>query len=192
MKKLLFGCITTVTATSLTSCIGEDYFLENYENLKDEEHVFYEAEVDEVIDILSGDTEGAYVIYFGFPSCPWCQSLTPVLNEVAKDNYLHKKEKGQDVIYYYDLKGIRGDLTEEYLLILDELGLERPIEGEDQVSGVNRISVPYIVGVNDGEVIDQYFWDDTIVPKDNLEDEVVLSDLYDRLDILVSAVCGCE
>ncbi len=192
MKRLLllFGVI--LSAIGLSSC-GSDYFLDNYEGLTDKDHVYYNSEVDEILDILTGEKEGAYVIYFGFPSCPWCQALTPVLNEVAKDNFLDKKYEGQNVIYYYDIQEIRSNNSEEYQQILELLpALEVPGEDDELVAGVNRISVPYVVGVYNGEVLDEYMWDSTVVAKSDLNDEAVLTDLYNRLDILVEAVCGCD
>ncbi len=184
---ILLGIILSVFG--LTSCDNSDYFLENYEGLTDKEHVFYNSAVDEIIDILDGTKEGKYVVYFGFPSCPWCQALTPVLNEVAKDNYLHLKEDGQNVVYYYDIKEIRTNKTEEYNQILELLGLEVPGEDDELIDGVNKIAVPYVVAVDNGIVVDQYLWD---VEKSEIGDEVVMNDLYDRLDVLVEKVCGCD
>lgn len=191
MKKLFLLFSVLFSAFGLSSC-GSDYFLDNYKKLTDKDHVYYYSSVDEIIDILDGTTEGKYVIFFGFPSCPWCQALAPVLNDVAKDNYLDIKEDGQNVIYYYDIKQIREDKSDEYNQILQLIGLEVPGEDDDLVAGVNRISVPYIVAVDNGVVVDKYMWDDTVVPKDDLESEIVLNDLYDRLDDLVSLVCGCD
>ncbi len=191
MKKLVLLFVSLLTLVGLTSC-GDDYFLDNYEGLTDKDHVYYQASVEEIIDILDSTKEGAYVIYFGFPSCPWCQGLTPTLNQVAKDNYLHRKEKGQNVIYYFDIKEIRSEMSEEYLTILDELGMERPAEGDTGEAGVSRISVPYVVGVYNGDVIDQYMWDDSEVDRVNINDEQVQADLYTRLDELVSQVCDCN
>lgn len=188
MKKLLLIFSVFLSAIGLSSC-GSDYFLDNYEKLTDENHVFYNSSVDEIIEILDGTTEGNYVIYFGFPTCPWCQALTPVLNEVAKDNYLHKKEKGQNVVYYYDIKQIREDKTDEYNQILELLGLEVPGEDDELVAGVNRIAVPYIVTVSDGVVYQKYMWD---IPKEDIESQDALDALYNDLDVIVAEICGCD
>ena len=40
------------------------------------ENPFVYASEEEVIRVLK---EGTGVIYFGFPSCPWCRTLLPVL-----------------------------------------------------------------------------------------------------------------
>ncbi len=188
MKKLLLLLSTIISAIGLASC-GSDYFLDNYEKLTDEDHVLYNSSVDEIIDILDGTTEGKYVIFFGFPSCPWCQALMPVINEAAKDNYLDYKEDGQDVIYYYDIKEIRDNNSEEYQEILTLLGLEIPGEGDDLVPGENRISVPYIVTVDNGTVIDQYMWD---VPIESINDQQALDDLYADLYAIIEKVCSCD
>lgn len=48
------------------------------------------ASFNEVFDILDGKSG---VIYFGFPECPWCRTLVPVLLDAAD-------EAGIDTIYY--------------------------------------------------------------------------------------------
>ncbi len=51
-------------------------------------------------ELLKLIKEGTGVIYFGFPSCPWCRSMLPVL-ETASLN------KHNDKIYYYNIVSIR-------------------------------------------------------------------------------------
>ncbi len=188
MKKIFLLLSAVLSAIGLSSC-GSDYFLDNYDKLTDKDHVLYNSSVDEIIDILDGTTEGKYVIFFGFPECPWCQGLMPVINEVAKDNYLHKKEEGQNVIYYYDIKDIRENNSEEYQEILTLLGLEVPGPDDELIAGENRIGVPYIVTVDNGTVIDQYMWD---VPKEDIENPEALEDLYNDLNTIIATVCGCD
>ena len=52
---------------------------------------------DEVIRILEGKSG---VIYFGFPQCPWCRNIVPVLIDAGEEADL-------DVIYYANLSSER-------------------------------------------------------------------------------------
>lgn len=44
---------------------------------------FVHADPEETIAAVAEKKEGIY--YFGFPTCPWCKELSPVLNEVLKE-----------------------------------------------------------------------------------------------------------
>ena len=50
--------------------------------------------------ILEIAESGTGLILFGFPQCPWCRQMTPLLIDVAL-------EKGIDVIHYIDMTTIR-------------------------------------------------------------------------------------
>ena len=65
-----------------------------------EDNLYNYSSKEEILDLLDHKTG---VIYFGFPTCPWCQSMVVPLNEVAKDNKY-------DEIYYYNIRADRDTL----------------------------------------------------------------------------------
>ena len=82
----------------------------------DENNPFVYIEVDEVIEKLK---KGTSVIYFGFPECPWCRNLVPVLVDAAN-------ELGVDKIYYYNAVKIRDtkELDENGNIITTNKGIK--------------------------------------------------------------------
>ncbi|MDD2627318.1 MAG: thioredoxin family protein [Clostridia bacterium] len=102
-------------------------FYREYPSVK-EANNFYYASYDEVINVL---TKGTGIVFFGFPSCKWCQAYVPVLNEVAVENGINK-------IYYYNIREIREENTDEYKNIV------KIISGylDDDENGNKRIYVP--------------------------------------------------
>lgn len=221
MKKILVIFLVFISAITLSSCSDEfgtnndkQYFIDNYDSIEDMNHVFYKSSYEEIIEILDGTQKGTYLIWFGFPSCPWCQTFIKPLNDIAYDHAFNYLEEPHNKIYYYDIKEIRSNMSEEYLVLLDEIGYDRPESGEG-ISGISRISVPTIVAVTDGEVMTYeegtilnnggdvsgepiiYRWDDSVVAFDDLDPEsenydTVINDLEEDLDIIFEILCGCQ
>lgn len=94
------------------------------------------------------ENKDTFITVFAFPSCPWCQSLLPVLDEVAK-------EKGLDTVYYIYLKEMRDNEKnlehENYLKIFDIMKEANAIDVNKQ-----RVNAPTIVVVKDGVIIDSH------------------------------------
>lgn len=103
------------------------------------DNVFVYKTEEEIIDILEN---GSGIIYLGFPECPWCQTYTVYLNEVAKDNSIEK-------IYYLNIKEMRSNNTENYQKIV--LLLDSVLETDE--NGNKRIFVPQVVFVKKGEIV---------------------------------------
>lgn len=120
------------------------------------------ATLDEIIDLLDG---GTGVIYFGFPTCPWCRNAVPVLLDVAANKKL-------STIYYYNLTDLKntwsiidgvatktkeeGEGYYKLLTALDSILDEYIItdaDGKEYSIGENRIYNPLVVFVKDGEII---------------------------------------
>lgn len=121
-----------------------------------ENNPMYYATYDEVYEVL----DGTGVIYLGYPECPWCRNLVPVMIESAKKVGLGK-------IYYINMSNERNQLslkadgtietkkegTKEYLTLVDKLKDVLPVyEGLNDES-IKRIYVPIIIFVKDGEII---------------------------------------
>ncbi len=100
-KKILMGFLLLLSIIMLTGC-KKDQMMKDYPGLDDKDHVFVSINVDDVISML--ENKETFYLVMGFPTCPWCQALMPVLNEVAKDKKVNK-------IYYLYLKEIRDDTS---------------------------------------------------------------------------------
>lgn len=203
MKKIITLLMLVVSVFSISACGKDDM---SYYDLP-EDHLYEVASFKKVEKILNGKYEGDFVLLFGFPSCDWCQALIPVLNEAAEeenlsfldsDKKLFKPKHG--VIYYYDIKEDRTEFNDKYKFILEEIGLEVPETADDGVNGESRISVPYLVIVRDGEILNDeengisgsYMWDDSLVDFEDLENELVLADLKTHLREMLHMICGCN
>lgn len=103
------------------------------------ENKFEYASIDEILKIIDN---GTGIIYFGFPSCPWCQAYVPVLDEVAREQNIEK-------VYYYNPKEIRKNNTEEYKKIVAVLGDYL----ENDKDGNKRLYVPHVFAIKEGKVI---------------------------------------
>ncbi len=119
--------------------------------------------LEEAIDIIKNDTR---VIYFGYPSCPWCRNAVPVLLDAASSTSL-------DTIYYVNAYNIRdvkeldddgnivttneGDrLYDDLLKVLDDILDPYTLtldNGEVIDLGEKRLYVPMVLFVKDGEVV---------------------------------------
>jgi len=113
-------------------------FNRDYEQVG-ENNIFVYRSAEEIIDILE---KGTGVVYLGFPSCPWCQVYTPILNEVATD-------AGINEIFYLNIREIRQQNTDEYKKIVSIL--EQYLELD--AAGAPRIYVPDITVVKNGEIV---------------------------------------
>ena len=160
---LVVGCGNTKTTNK---------FKEEYESLNgqtnpnnqkeyvymevNEDNPFVYIKVDEVIKKLQ---KGTSVIYFGFPECPWCRNLVPVLIDAAN-------ELGVDKIYYYNAVKIRdtkeldenGNIittnegTKEYKKIVDILYNYLPVYNGLNDDTIKRLYLPTVVFIKDGKV----------------------------------------
>lgn len=128
-----------------------------------EDNLYKYASKEEVLDLLDHKTG---VLYFGFSTCPWCQTIVPILNQVASDN-------GQGEILYYDIKRDRNTLSlneqgevvtdkestnfyRELLKELDDVASPYILtddEGKEVDTGEKRIYVPLVVFVKEGKVV---------------------------------------
>lgn len=129
------------------------------------------ATFDEIIDVL---TKGTGVVYFGFPGCPWCRNVIPVLFEVAKENDV-------DTIYYFNPREIRtsgNDAYQQLTTILNDY-----LEENDE--GVKTLYVPDVYFVKDGKIMGNHLstvdsQSDPYTPLDE-EQRAELKNIYQEL-----------
>lgn len=114
---------------------------------------------DEVYSLLE---DGTGVIYFGFPTCPWCRNLVPVLLDAMK-------ESGIDTIYYFnnmedrDVKVLEDDEivikkngTKNYYKLVDKLeSVLGEYEGLND-SSIKRLYYPTVIFIKDGKIVDSH------------------------------------
>lgn len=112
---------------------------------------------EEIFDILD---KGTGVIYLGFPECPWCRNLVPVLVESAL-------EEKVSPIYYLNISSDRNTLsltkkgkiktekkgTEDYLKLVDILKDYLPVYDGLKDDSIKRIYLPTVIFVKDGKVL---------------------------------------
>lgn len=139
-KKLgiLLGII--VLLLCITSC-KKGNVMNDYPNIEDKNHVFKEIEINDVINKL--ENKKSFYLILGFPECPWCQAIMPVLNEVAKDN----QEK---TIYYLNIKEIRDNSEAEghtEYKKLEDSYFKEALDVEK-----NRLNAPTFVKVEEGKM----------------------------------------
>ena len=139
-KVLLINSLLMITLTMLllTGC-SKRSIMNNYLQLTDNHHVYQEIKVDQVVKKI--EKKESFYLVMGFPECPWCQALMPVLNDVAKENNVK-------TIYYLYLKEIRDNEEskghEEYLKLANNYFVKAIDVNK------NRLNAPTFVKVQNG------------------------------------------
>ena len=169
-------------------------------NLSDDNPFVYVTE-EEAIDTLKNKTA---LLYFGYAGCPWCRSVLPVLESVAK-------EKNVSEIKYLDIEDIRSVLeldennkvvttregTANYYKLLDVLDeyLDEYIlngkDGEEVSTGEKRIYAPTVIAVSNGEVTGIHVGSvstqesgyDTLTDEEKEELKDIYSELIDSMNV---------
>jgi thiol-disulfide isomerase/thioredoxin len=126
-------------------------------------------------EILEIAENGTGLIFFGFPQCPWCRQMAPLLIDVALD-------MGLDTIHYIDLLAIRTtwqlqdgvpvmtnpghpryqDLLTAFRSVLEPMELNpfhiTDADGNRFDTGELRIFVPTVVAIRDGVIVDSHVY----------------------------------
>jgi len=162
--------------------------LEYLELSIDEDSPIKYSSYEEIFDILDN---GSGVIYFGFPECPWCRALTPVLLDSVKEvgidkvYYLSNKED-RDTLEFNDDKEIvvKKEGTEDYYKLVSELG---EFASFYEIDGVKteekRLYFPTVLVVKDGEILE--FHEGTLDSQENPFVEMTKEEKKELKDILV-------
>lgn len=141
-----------------------------------ENNPFRYVEYDEIIELLGG---GTGIIYFGFPICPWCRNLVPVLADAAIEFGV------EDILYRNVLEDrnllelVDDEIVETragnpgYYEVLEILGFLPPAYPGLNDESIRRILVPAVVFVKDGEVISYFQNLSTFQDRVNDEDDEV-------------------
>lgn len=226
MKKKILLFIVVLCVFSLVGCSKKDdyasKFKEEYESYngkqtssgKDylkveipEENVIVYSSISEVLDIIKNKSG---VIYFGFPTCPWCRNIVSPLLEAAdstsldKIYYLNMYEERDTIKYvdgefitekeasegYYDLVNALSSILDDYIV--------KDSDGIEHNTSKKRIYVPLVVFVKDGEIVDYHAntVDSQVDPYVKLNDEehetlynIYLNGIHKVLDDVCDSKC---
>lgn len=226
MKKKILLLIVVLCVFSLVGCSKKDdyasKFKEEYESYngkqtssgKDylkveipEENVIVYSSISEVLDIIKNKSG---VIYFGFPTCPWCRNMVVPLLEAAdstsldKIYYLNMYEERDTIKYvdgefitekeasegYYDLVNALSSILDDYIV--------KDSDGIEHNTSKKRIYVPLVVFIKDGEIVDYHAntVDSQVDPYVKLNDEeheslynIYLNGIHKVLDDVCDSKC---
>lgn len=181
-------------------------FKEEYEALNNKENngeTYKELTISEEnpVDILTEDEtvelleNGTGILYLGFPECPWCRSMLPVLLQTLDNMNIDKlyylnildirstftlNEKNKVEVTregskdYYKMLEIMDDVLEKYYLTTEN--------GKKVSTKEKRIYAPTIVAIKDGEIVGTHVStvESHTHPYENLttEQEEELSNIY--------------
>lgn len=127
------------------------------------------ATFEEVEQLL---TSGTGVIYFGFPSCPWCRNMIPVLFDVAKGN-------NYDTIYYLNPRDLKVNENNYNKLIEILSPYLKELDGE------KVLYVPDVYFVKNGQVVGHHLStvESQTDPRVSLNEQQIqeLFDIYQNL-----------
>ena len=121
---------------------AKDIDMSAYEGFDDKEHAYKEISLKDSLDIIK-DKKSA-VVYYGFPKCPWCIEIVPILNEVAKENKI--------TVYYVNTR-LEENMDETQKGELVEI-LKDYLETNDE--GNPHLYVPDVYVFKDGKVLDHH------------------------------------
>lgn len=181
-NKVLFFATIFLMLFLVTGCGKSDAvkFKEEYESLNgtvsasgkeirsitiDKDNPMIYKSADDIVKMI--ENKETFVVYFGFPACPWCRSVLPTLLDVSKD-------LGLDKIYYVDVLEIRDTLkvndnkevvvdkkgTDAYyklLELLDNVLSDYNLsdsEGNKVETNEKRIYAPNVVGISNGKALE--------------------------------------
>lgn len=156
-KKFLLGGLLVVLGCVLiylfffrkseTTISDGEKFASEYTKVN-KDNVFVYRTGEEVLKILEN---GNGLVFLGFPECPWCQGLVPIINDIAKESGISK-------VYYFNIKEDRANNTELYKNMVKLLTGNLRYDEE----GNERIYAPSLIAVKDGEIVsfeDTRNWD---------------------------------
>lgn len=116
-------------------------FSEEY-HLVEKNNRFKYSTANQILDIFD---KGSGIIFLGFPSCPWCQQIAPMLDKAAK-------ESRTPVIYYLNIHDLRQSNDKNYEELVNRL---RPYLRTNE-SGEPKIYVPDITAVHQGKIVGRF------------------------------------
>lgn len=212
---LMFGYMMHAKQFSKSIEITKDEkrFKEEYESLNGKErqgkeyknmeisvpsdnHVVY-ASKKQILDMLEN---GTGIIYFGFPDCPWCRNVVPVLIDTIKEEKVEK-------LYYYNAKEerdekslIEGKIVETkkgsafYTALLEKLGEKASIYDGLENDEVKRLYFPTVLFVKNGTIVFMHegsvsSQEDPLIPLNQKQQEELKNKFIEGINSVYGSVC---
>lgn len=107
----------------------------------DKDNRFIYAAQEQIIEKFE---KGDGLVFLGFPDCPWCQALAPLMNEAAK-------AENAD-IYYLNIQQARQDNDALYQKLLEKL--KDHLRKDEQ--GNPRVYVPDVSALRGGKIVGHF------------------------------------
>ena len=169
---MIFGILNSLKSDA--SKFKSEYEALNDENVKIEiskNNPIQYVNIDKVFEIFENKTG---VIYFGFPGCPWCRNMLPILFEAAKNNNI-------DIIYYFNPKEIRSSDNDDYNKLISILNHYL----KENEAGEKTLYVPDVYFVKEGQIVGHHLGtvDSQTNPMESLTDgqKQELLNIFDEL-----------
>ena len=164
-------------------------------------NTYKELEIPEDLNIVYADLaeatgllkEATGIFYFGFPECPWCRTLVPVLIEAIGNSGYEGEIYYCNALYERDYLSLDDDGnvvveqegSEAYTAFLEEYGsYVSQYEGFDE--SVRRLYFPTLMFVKDGEILEVHV--DTIEGQENGYDELTDEQHAALLELLLNDI----
>lgn len=102
---------------------------------------FEPLKFEQAIELFENGEDG--LLYFGFPKCPWCQEVVPLLEKAAQDKgiqvlYVQTRDEDRNLLYTSQQKERIIPYLQDYI--------------RDNDQGEPTLYVPLIVAIKDGKV----------------------------------------
>jgi thiol-disulfide isomerase/thioredoxin len=178
MKKLL---IIVLFCLTLSGCQKQD-FNDDFPMMRNFTHVYEKVDYEKAFDILENETG---VLLLAFDSnkymCPYCQSVLPILNEVAIKLAYPK-------IYYLDIFEMRNNNTPEYQELLNYIDTQ--VDDLLEKSGKTALVVPDVYFIKAGKIVAHHIatlYDDNskLVSDLNQDQILTLKMIYEEMFALI-------
>ena len=122
---------------------GEPSDMSEYILLADQEHVFYDLDVETMVKAMKD--KKTFVAYFGYAECEWCAEAAPVLNQAAI-------ESGMEVGYVNTRSNPLWEKNTEidhYDLLVENVGEYLEYDSD----GIRHLYTPTVFFIREGKVV---------------------------------------
>lgn len=139
---IIFCTVYVYNNDSLRFKLEYEYY--NYATYSNGKKIIVDIEKNNTVDIISVKSaieifeNKSGIIYFGYPSCPWCRNIVEILTNLGIEN--------DEVIYYVDVQHVDTESKDKLFDILDDYL-------ETNEAGDKKLYVPDVYFVKDGEII---------------------------------------
>lgn len=153
---------------ALNNTIVNDYY--KYQKLDiDSNNPIKYSSYEEIFDVLDNKSG---IIYLGFPECPWCRTVLPILFKAAKDykietiyylNILNERDSYEvlegKLVYSKDDNGKEKKGTKNYFKLLEKLDnflddyVVTDKSGKEYEVNEKRLYAPTVIFARDGKIL---------------------------------------